>query len=108
MGRLDQAMEGGEVAQLRMNVSEICDVVSAITQGRGINRGQPDGIHPKPAQVGQPILQPLEISDAITVGIAETARHQLIDHGAIPPGMLRCSAGFGLSRHELRQRFIQG
>ena len=93
-----QAIEIGQRADLGGDVAVVVDVVAAVGQGRGVERGEPDGIHAKGLEVGDAADDAGEIADAIAVGVGEGARVDLVDDGVLPPlpgGGARDGAGDG-------------
>jgi hypothetical protein len=45
----------------------IRDVVAEVDLRRGVDRTQPDGIHPKSLQVVEPAGDPVQVTDAVTI-----------------------------------------
>ena len=82
VGRREEPVKGRQVAQIGMNSREIGDVMAAIPQRRWIDRRQPERLHPKPAQIGQPRSQSLEIPRSVTVAIGKAANDELVNNGA--------------------------
>ncbi|MEY4476910.1 MAG: hypothetical protein RJA31_414 [Actinomycetota bacterium] len=72
----------------RVDRGVIGDVVTAITQRRGKERGQPDRVDAQPLEVVELLDHPLEVSVAVTVGVTEATNHYFIENSlAIPLGV---------------------
>src|ERR1700687_59542 len=67
----------------------IGNVVTEIDEWRRIHGADPDGIDAQVANIIQPRSYPVDITDAIAVGVLEAARINLIDHRVFPPRILR-------------------
>src|SRR5918994_201449 len=61
------------------------DVVAEVVHRRRIDRRQPEGVHAEPREVIKPLLDPAEVAHAITVGVLERARVDLVDDRVLPP-----------------------
>ena len=81
----NHAVEIGQRADLGGDVAVVIDVVAAVGQGRGVERGEPDGVHAEGGEVGDAADDAGEIADAVAVGVGEGARVDLVDDGVLPP-----------------------
>jgi hypothetical protein len=63
------------------------DIVAEVGHRGGIEGGDPDRIHPEPLEMIQPADYPSQVPDAVTVGVLEGARVDLIDDASLPPEM---------------------
>src|SRR5690242_6794313 len=91
MQRRAHAVEVGHRAEQRIDPAIIRNVVAEILHRRGIERRNPDRIDAELAQIGDAADDPVQVADAIAVGILERARIDLIDRGGLPPGLsCRC------------------
>ena len=80
-----QAIERGEVAEVRMDAAVVADVVAPVVERRRVDRVQPDRIDAERAQVVEMRGDAVEIADAVAVRIGERARIDLVEDGALPP-----------------------
>ena len=78
----------------RVYVLVVGDVVAEVHLRRGIAGCQPDGVHAKIFEVVQPLRNAVQVADAVSVRVLETARVNLVDHGVLPPVPLTGGAGF--------------
>ena len=67
-----------------------------MAMGGRVDRGDPDGVDAEPLDVVEAVVDPGEVADAVAVGVEETARVDLVDSGAAPPGTRGVARG-----HEL-------
>ena len=81
----EQAIEGGEIAELRMDSAVVADVVAPVVERRRVDRVQPDRIDAERAQIVEMRGDAVEIADAVAVRIGKRARIDLIEDGALPP-----------------------
>src|ERR1700721_678070 len=73
-------------AEQGIDASVIRDVVTEIGHWRGKDRRQPDRVDAKRLQIRQPLDDPLEVADAVTIGILKGSRIDLIKNAVPPPG----------------------
>jgi hypothetical protein len=64
------------------------DVVTKIGHRRTKERRQPDGVDAQPRQVVEATTDTFEVSDAVTVGVLERTRIDLVDDGGLPPRLV--------------------
>ena len=60
-------------------------VVAEVGVGRGVERREPDGVHPQALYVVELGEHAVEVADAVTVAVAEAARPYLIDDHRLVP-----------------------
>ena len=80
-GHLVEVLQG---AELRVHVAVVVDVVAAVGERRGVERAEPDGVDPEFLQVRDLGGDALDVAQAVTVGIGEAARVDLV-HGRLAP-----------------------
>ncbi len=85
MGLCDQRIEVFERPEDRVDIDIVRDVVAEVPHRRREEGRYPDRIRAEPCNVGQTGRYPLQIADAIAIGILKGARIDLIDHRAAPP-----------------------
>src|SRR5579872_6388777 len=91
MQRRAHAVEVGHRAEQWIDPAVVRNVVAEILHRRGIERRDPDRIDAELAQIGDAADDPVQVADAIAVGILERARIDLIDRGGLPPELsCRC------------------
>ena len=78
-------VEGREVAEERVDVAVVGDVVAEVRHRRAVDRRQPERVDAEPLQVVQPRAHALEVADAVARGVGERARIDLVDDGLLPP-----------------------
>src|ERR1700726_142351 len=61
-------------------------VIAEIALRRGVERTEPDGVHPETGHVIQPSGNAREVAHAIAIRVEKAAQVDLIDHRATPPG----------------------
>ena len=81
----DHVVEVVERAEFRVDVAVIVDVVAAVSEGRWVERAQPDRIHSERGEVGNAGNDSAQIADTVAVGVGETARIDLIHDSLAPP-----------------------
>ena len=84
----DQRVEVGEGAEARVDVAVVGDVVPPVGHRRGVDRRQPEGVDAEPLQVVEPRQQAAQVAPTVAVGVLERQRVDLVDHPALPPGVL--------------------
>src|SRR5208282_4006398 len=100
----DQAIEGGEIAEIRVDAAVVADVVAPVVERRRIDGVQPDGVDAE--RVRRAVIEivemrgnAVEIADAVSVRIGKRARIDLIENGALPPLESHCTVrGGAISR----------
>ena len=80
-----KGLEIGHPAVGRIDVLVLGDIVSVVAQRRRIEWQQPQRRDPEILQIVEPAGQPLEIADAIVVGVEECLDVQLIDQRVLVP-----------------------
>ena len=66
----EQAVEGGEVAEQRVDVAVVGDVVAEVGHRRAVDRRQPERVDAEPLQVVEARAHALEVADAVAVASA--------------------------------------
>ena len=88
MGSIEECLEVLDRSQFLANPSVITDVVPTIAQWGVVERREPQAVHAEPLQVVQFGLQPLEVANAVAIGVLEgTHQHLVEDGGAEPLGV---------------------
>src|SRR5437879_10695639 len=80
VGLSDKGIESLQVTEDGINTAVVGNVVAKVGHWRGIEGRDPHGIHAKPGQVVKLVYDALQISDAITIAVFETAGVNLINH----------------------------
>ena len=83
--RASRRSKRGEVAEERVDVAVVADVVAVVGLRRALERGQPDGVHTQRRDVRQPRSDAVEVADPVAVGVGEGARVDLVDDRVPPP-----------------------
>ena len=96
----DQLLKIFHGAILGRNTAEIGDVIPAITQRRGIKRGQPQGVNAQPLDVIKLANQARYIAYSVAIGVIKSADHHLIKNGTAIP--LRVVFQSPMSRGKLK------
>src|SRR5690606_12235885 len=73
-------------AEQRVDAAVVGHVVAAVGHRGGVERGQPDGVDPEVAEVGEALAYSGQVADAVSGGVGEAADVDLIDDGITPPG----------------------
>ena len=81
----EQRVEGREVAEERVDVAVVGDVVAEVGHRRAVDRRQPDRVDAEPLQVVEARAQALEVADAVARRVGERARIDLVDDRLLPP-----------------------
>ena len=95
-----QLIEVSHRPKLSHDLAIVANVVSVVGVGRIKMRAQPDHIDTELLNVVQLGGNPLQVADAIPVGVLERSRIHLIDDGLLPPLLL-----VTIGRHLRRRRF---
>ena len=98
VGLVHQVAEVLHGAVARVDVRVVGDVVAAVAHGGGVEGRDPDRVHAQPRQVVQTGGQPLEVPDAVAVGVREGAQQRLVEDGGAEPLRVRRQARPGLGR----------
>ena len=72
-------------AEQWIDAGVIGDVVAEISHRGRKDRRQPDRVNAKRLQIGQPVDDPLDIANAVGIGILKRARIDLIENAVPPP-----------------------
>ena len=88
VGLGNQALEVGHRSHLGGDAVEVGHVIAEVAIGRRMDGREPDGIHAERGNVVELRLDALQVADADRNAVAERARVDLVDDGALPPG--RC------------------
>jgi hypothetical protein len=91
---VQQVHEVLDTAELRQHGTEVTDVVTAVPQGRRVERRQPEAVHAEPLEVVQFAGQTTQVAGAVAVGVVEGTDEDLVEHGALEPrGLAGCLDG---------------
>ena len=85
MSARDQRVEIAKRAEDRVDITVIRYVVTEILHRRGKERRYPDRVDPEIGDMIQTFGNAAQVTDPVTVGIAERARIDLVDGRAAPP-----------------------
>ncbi len=88
----DQRLEGLEIAEHRIDIAVIADVIAVVRDRRRVDRREPDRVDPEPLQVSESPSHPSDVADAVAVRILKRTRINLIDDGLSPPLACHCRA----------------
>ena len=91
---VDEPLTLVECAERRLDIAVVGDVVPAIGLRRRVPRIDPDRVDPELGEVGQPRAHPLDIAEAVTVGIGERPDVHLVRDRRTPP--VAALDGFGI------------
>lgn len=86
MGRVYQGNEVADGAELRQDLVEVPDVIAAVTQGRIVERGQPDAIDTQPLQIVQALHQAAQIAGTVGGAVVERPDQYLVEDRVFEPG----------------------
>ena len=89
--RVEELLEVIDGADLRQDVVVVGHVVAAVAEGRGEERRHPQAVDAEPGQVVELVGEPLEVADAVAVGVVERADEDLVEDRGLEP------VGVGLS-----------
>ena len=89
VGFLQHALENREVAEVRVDVHIVGDVVTPVGIGRGVEGREPDRVHPQALDIIQTVEHAVEIADPVAVSVAEAAGPDMVDHHILVPGSKR-------------------
>ena len=85
LGAVGELDEVAERAVARIDAVVVGDVVAVVALGGGLERHQPDGGDAEAVQIIEAAHQPLEIADAVAVGVHVGADRQAIDDRVLVP-----------------------
>ncbi len=85
VGIAQESIEGGEVAEERVDVTVVGDVVAMVGHWGWVEGSEPDPVHPQVAQIVQAGAHPGQVTNTITVRIGKTADVHLIEDSVSPP-----------------------
>ena len=88
MAAITEGFEVLERAVVRVDSLIVRDIIAVIEAGGGLDRGEPDGVHPEGGYVIEPADYPLQVSYPIAIGIHEAAWVYLIDNEVLEPILL--------------------
>src|SRR4051812_14782278 len=86
MGRGEQPVETGEIAEDRLDTAIVRHVVAEVGHRRGEDGREPDRVDPERGDIVEPARDAGEIADAVAVAILKGARVDLVNDPAFPPG----------------------
>jgi hypothetical protein len=81
----EQPIEVGQAAEVRIDRLVIADVVPEVDVRRRVKRRHPDRINTEVLEVRQPARDPVQVADAIVVGVLKTAEIHLVETARAPP-----------------------
>ena len=71
MDGCDESVEVAQRAEHRIDVDVVGDIVAEVGHRRGIDRRQPDRVDAEAGKVVEPLLDPAQVADAVTVRVLE-------------------------------------
>ena len=83
---LDQTLGISQVAEDRIDVLIVADVVAGICHRRAVDGRQPDGIYAQRLYMIEMAADAFQIAQTIAIAVGERARINLVDAGTLPPG----------------------
>jgi hypothetical protein len=83
-----QAIEIGQRAEQRIDVTVVGNVVAEISHRRLEEWRDPDRIHTEARHIVEPLDDARQIAHAIAVRVEKAARIDLVDDGTAPPGSI--------------------
>ena len=97
----NQSFESGQVAELRIDITVVADIVAPVFERRAIDGGEPNRIDTQRSigaiiQIVQVRGDAVEVPDAVAIRVGKTAHVDLIENRAAPPfdGHGTCSSPF--------------
>jgi hypothetical protein len=72
-------------AELGQHGPEVTDVVAAVAQRRGVERRQPQTVHPEPRQIVELAGQSAQVAGAVAVRVGERPDQHLVEDGPLVP-----------------------
>ena len=85
---VDEAVEFGHRAELRVDAAVVGYVVSPVRIGRDRDRAQPDRTDAQPLEVVEMLDHALQIPCTVPVGVGERTHVYLVEDGGLPPRQL--------------------
>ena len=85
-----QAIKVRHRSKLRIDTLKVGNVIAEIDLRRRIKRRNPDRVNAEILQIVKMLRDSVEVADSIAVGIAETARIDLVNDRMPPPALIRC------------------
>ena len=85
LGLVHEAAEVPHVAELRIDVAVVGNVVAVVAPRAGVERQQPQRGDAEVAQIVEPLGQAGEIADAVAVAVLERLDVELVDDGVLEP-----------------------
>src|SRR5690348_10076908 len=82
----EELVEVVERTELGVDRWVVRNVVAEVREGGGVDRRQPEGVDSAPDEVVEPLRDPAQIADPVSVGVLERARVDLVDDCMVPPG----------------------
>jgi hypothetical protein len=81
----EEPIEVGQAAEMPIDRLVIADVVSEVDLRRRVERRHPDRVNAEVLQVRQPARDPVQVADAVVVGILKAADVHLVETACAPP-----------------------
>ena len=85
VGLGEQRVELRQVAEHRLDVPRVGDVVAVVGHRRGVEGRDPQGVDAQVGQVGQPAADAGQVADAVAVPVGEAADVDLVEDRVAPP-----------------------
>src|SRR2546430_8255597 len=82
---LDEHLKIVQRAVVRVHSAVVRNIVAIITQGRGIERQEPEGRDAEVTQIGQLLDKSLEITDAIAIAVIKGPHMEFVNDGVLVP-----------------------
>ena len=95
----NQAVEIFQRAEERVHAAIVGDVVAEVLHWRGKERREPDRVDTKGCDIVEPAYDAFKVTDAVAIAVGEATRIDLIDRGALPPGLSVFGHGRSLAFH---------
>ena len=86
---LEHTLEHREIAEVRVDVHIVGDVVAPVGVGRGVEGREPYRVHTQALDVVEPVQHAVEVADAVPVAVAEAPGPDVVDHHILVPGSKR-------------------
>src|SRR2546421_4436325 len=88
MGVGEQPVEGGQIAEERIDVPRIADVITVVDHRGAEERGEPQRVHAEQLEITQPAAQALQVTYAITIAVSKGTDVDLVEDGIAPPALV--------------------
>ncbi len=85
---VDQADEVPQVAELREDLHIVGNVVSAVPEGRLVQRQQPQAVDAEPLEIVELVDEPADVPGAVPVGVGETPDQHFVEDGSFEPVLI--------------------